>query len=249
MERRRIRRLRTSSLAAVAGLDPRLESLIVGVGLWLTWIIRRLGAASAHSSAGGRGPRSLPACAPHRRLCFLVMLAEGAITELERYLLRHDAERAQYGRLGVHGILAWDGPRATRRRRHQRPDRRRQVLRVGTALVAIALGGVLIVGERGSRRTRLRRLQASVSQTRCRCFQRRRTYRSARAVPCGGVHPRLHRLHRRPAHYRLHLRPGWALADARTADGCSGDGHRAGGRAVGHSDNRADVDVVGEIVA
>ena len=41
--------------AAASGLDPRVESLIVGVCLWLAslWITGRLGTGSAHSSGGG----------------------------------------------------------------------------------------------------------------------------------------------------------------------------------------------------
>ena len=43
-----------AGLAAAAAVDPRVESLIVGVGLLLlsVWITSRLGSASAHSSAG-----------------------------------------------------------------------------------------------------------------------------------------------------------------------------------------------------
>src|SRR5471032_66452 len=42
------------AIAAAAGLDPRLESLIVGVGLWVAavWITGRLGQASAQSKGG-----------------------------------------------------------------------------------------------------------------------------------------------------------------------------------------------------
>src|SRR5438067_1420912 len=42
------------ALATAGGLDPRVESLIVGVALLLLslWIIRRLGASSTHSSEG-----------------------------------------------------------------------------------------------------------------------------------------------------------------------------------------------------
>src|SRR6185295_17636696 len=42
------------AVAGAAGIDPRLESLLVGVALWLAalWITTRLGSASAHSNAG-----------------------------------------------------------------------------------------------------------------------------------------------------------------------------------------------------
>ena len=50
------------AIAAAAGVDPRLESLLVGVALWLAalWITGRLGSASAQSKAGG-GSRCLRA--------------------------------------------------------------------------------------------------------------------------------------------------------------------------------------------
>ena len=47
-----------AAATGTAGLDPRLESVIVGIGLWLValWITARLGNASAHTpSAEGRG--------------------------------------------------------------------------------------------------------------------------------------------------------------------------------------------------
>ena len=44
-----------AAVAAVAGVDPRVESLVVAVALWLAalWLTGRLGSASAHSEAGG----------------------------------------------------------------------------------------------------------------------------------------------------------------------------------------------------
>src|SRR5882724_1765457 len=41
------------AVTAAAGIDPRPESLVVGVALWLSalWITRHLGSASAHSKA------------------------------------------------------------------------------------------------------------------------------------------------------------------------------------------------------
>ena len=139
-----------AALTAAVGLDARVESLIVGVGLFLLslWITRQLGASSTHSSEGHMlslpsRPVILIGC-----LCFLVMLTEGAIGDWSGIYLRHDtgaspatAALAFTGfslgmataRLGGDFVNEWIGPS--------------RLLRAGTALVAIALGGVLLVGQ------------------------------------------------------------------------------------------------------
>ncbi len=239
------------ALAAAAGLDPRLESLIVGVGLWLLclWIIRRLGAASAHSSAGGGLALPTRPVLLIGGLCFLVMLAEGAIGDWSGIYLRHTTGASPgtaalaftgfslgmaLARLGGDAINARIGAG--------------RLLRIGTALVAIALGGVLLVGERGP---------AVIGFAVC-------GLGIANAVPllfsaAGRIDP-----------------PGPSLAAAFTLGytgfivgppiiGFISDQAGLprtlalltvalvtvtvlGGRAVGQSDNRADVDVVGETV-
>src|SRR5436305_2204748 len=65
------------AVAAAAGVDPRLESLVVGVCLWLAslWITRRLGTASSHSDAGHGVALPSRAVILIGALCFLVMLA------------------------------------------------------------------------------------------------------------------------------------------------------------------------------
>jgi predicted MFS family arabinose efflux permease len=239
------------ALAAAAGLDARLESLIVGIGLWLLclWIIRRLGAASAHSSAeGGLALPTRPVLLIGG-LCFLVMLSEGAIGDWSGIYLRHNTGASPgtaalaftgfslgmaLARLGGDAINARIGAG--------------RLLRIGTALVAIALGGVLLVGERGP---------AVIGFAVC-------GLGIANAVPllfsaAGRIDP-----------------PGPSLAAAFTLGytgfivgppiiGFISDQAGLprtlalltvalvtvtvlGGRAVGQSDNRADVDVVGETV-
>jgi predicted MFS family arabinose efflux permease len=240
------------ALTAAAGLDPRLESLIVGVGLWLLslWIIRRLGAASAQSSAGGGLALPTRPVLLIGGLCFLVMLAEGAIGDWSGIYLRHNTGASPgtaalaftgfslgmaLARLGGDAINARIGAG--------------KLLRVGTALVAIALGGLLIVGQRGP---------AVLGFAVC-------GLGIANAVPLlfsasGRIDP-----------------PGPSLAAAFTlgytgfivgppvigfiSDEAGLSRTLAlltvalvtvtvlGGRAVGQSDNGADVDVVGEIVA
>jgi predicted MFS family arabinose efflux permease len=138
------------ALTAAAKLDPRVESLIVGVGLFLLslWVTRRLGASSTHASGGH--VLSLPTRPVMLigGLCFLVMLAEGAIGDWSGIYLRHNtgASPAQaalaftgfslgmaVARLGGDLVNEWIGPS--------------RLLRAGTALVAIALGAVLLVGQ------------------------------------------------------------------------------------------------------
>ena len=137
-------------LAGVGGLDPRVESLIVGVCLLLLslWVTGRLGPGSDHSPAG-------PGLALPTRpvlliggLCFLVMLAEGAIADWSGIYLRHDTGASPAAaalaftafslgmaaaRLGGDAINARMGPV--------------RLLRAGTALVAATLGAVLLIGE------------------------------------------------------------------------------------------------------
>ena len=139
-----------AALAAAAAFDPRAESLIVGLGLFLfsLWITRRLGASFTHSSEGH--VLSLPTrpVILIGGLCFLVMLAEGAIGDWSGIYLRHNTGASPAGaalaftgfslgmaiaRLGGDVVNEWIG--ATR------------LLRFGSALVAIALGAVLLVGQ------------------------------------------------------------------------------------------------------
>jgi predicted MFS family arabinose efflux permease len=140
------------ALAAAAGLDPRAESLIVGVGLWLLslWITRRLGASSTHSSEGHGLALPTKPVLLIGGLCFLVMLAEGAMGDWSGIYLKHNTGASTAtsalaftgfslgmaaGRLGGDFVNAKIGASA--------------LLRAGTALVAIALGGVLLIGETG----------------------------------------------------------------------------------------------------
>jgi predicted MFS family arabinose efflux permease len=139
-----------AALTAAAGLDPRVESLIVGVGLFLLsfWIVRRLGASFTHTSEGR--VLSLPTrpVILIGGLCFLVMLAEGAIGDWSGIYLRHSTGASPasaalaftgfslgmaVARLGGDFVNEWIGPS--------------RLLRAGTALVAIALAAVLLVGQ------------------------------------------------------------------------------------------------------
>ena len=138
------------AVAAAAGLDPRVESLLVGVALLLLslWITRRLGAANARSSAGhGLALPTRPVILIGL-LCFLVMLTEGAIGDWSGIYLRQNAGASPaaaatafagfslgmaVARLGGDVVNARIGAG--------------RLLRTGTALVAIALGGVLLIGE------------------------------------------------------------------------------------------------------
>lgn len=137
------------ALAAAAGLDPRIESLIVGVCLWLSslWITRRLGTSSTHSSAGNAFALPTRPVLLIGGLCFLVMLAEGAIGDWSGIYLKHDT-----GASTAAAAVAFTGfslGMAIARLGGDFVNTRigaARLLRTGTALVAIALGAVLLIG-------------------------------------------------------------------------------------------------------
>jgi predicted MFS family arabinose efflux permease len=138
------------AIAAAGGLDPRVESLIVGVCLWLLslWITRRLGTMSSHSPAGHGFALPRRPVILIGGLCFLVMLAEGAIGDWSGIYLKHDtgastatAAVAFTGfSLGM-AIARLGGDLVTIRIGGGR------LLRIGTAVVAVALGAVLLIGQ------------------------------------------------------------------------------------------------------
>jgi len=140
------------ALAATAGLDPRLESLIVGVALWLFsfWITRRLGASSTHTSEGHGLALPTKPVLLIGGLCFLVMVAEGAIGDWSGIYLKHNT-----GANSATAALAFTGfslGMATGRLGGDFINARLgagRLLRAGTALVAVALGGVLLLGQTG----------------------------------------------------------------------------------------------------
>jgi predicted MFS family arabinose efflux permease len=137
------------ALTAAGGVDPRAESLVVGVALFLfcLWITRRLGASATHSPDGqGLALPTRPVILIGG-LCFLVMLAEGAIGDWSGIYLRHNT-----GASPAAAATAFTGfslGMATARLGGDFVNERigaSVLLRAGTALVAIALGAVLIVG-------------------------------------------------------------------------------------------------------
>lgn len=137
------------ALAAAAGLDPRAESLIVGVCLWLLslWITQRLGTMSSHSSAGRAFALPTRPVLLIGGLCFLVMLAEGAIGDWSGIYLKHNT-----GASTAAAAVAFTGfslGMAIARLGGDFVNTRigaGRLLRVGTALVAVALGAALLVG-------------------------------------------------------------------------------------------------------
>jgi predicted MFS family arabinose efflux permease len=138
------------AVTAAAGVDPRLESLFVGIALWVAalWITPRLGSASAHSEEGGGLALPSRAVMLIGGLCFLVMMTEGGIGDWSGIYLRHDA-----GASAAAAAMAFTGfslgmavARLVGDPLNERLGAGR-LLRGGMALVAIALGGVLLVGE------------------------------------------------------------------------------------------------------
>jgi predicted MFS family arabinose efflux permease len=137
-------------LASAAGVDPRVESLIVGVALWLValWITGRLGNASTRSKTPAGFAVPSRAVILIGGLCFLAMMTEGGIADWSGIYLHHDA-----GASAAAAALAFTGfslGMAVARLGGDLLNERLgagKLLRGGMALVAIALGGVLLVGE------------------------------------------------------------------------------------------------------
>jgi predicted MFS family arabinose efflux permease len=138
------------AIAAAVGVDPRLESLVVGVALWLSavWLTGRLGSASAQSEAGGGFALPSRAVLLIGGLCFLAMMTEGAIGDWSGIYLRHGAGASAAAAataftgfsLGM-AVARLGGDLLTER--VGAPT----LVRGGMALVAVALGGVLVIGE------------------------------------------------------------------------------------------------------
>ena len=137
-------------IAGAAGVDPRLESLVVGVVLWLAglWITTRLGSASTHSEA------SAGLALPSRGvlliggLCFLVMMTEGGIADWGGiYLSQNEGASTAAAAMAFTGFsLGMAIARLGGDVLNERLGAGR-LLRGGMTLVAIALGGLLLVGE------------------------------------------------------------------------------------------------------
>ncbi len=139
------------ALAVALGVDPRLEGLAASGVLWLAALVvtARLGSASAHSSHGPSGFRL-----PSRgvlllgALCFLVMVTEGAMGDWSGIYLKDDLDAgASAAATGFAGFslgmaLARLGGDALARRWGSG-----RLLSGGMAVVSIALGTVLLVGE------------------------------------------------------------------------------------------------------
>lgn len=138
------------AIATAGAIDPRVESLIAGVCLLLLslWVTRRLGPASTHSS-GAHG-LALPArpVILIGGLCFLVMVTESAIADWSGIYLRHStganpaAAALAFTAFSLGMAVARLGGDAVNARVGAV-----RLLRVGTAVVAIVLGGVLLIGE------------------------------------------------------------------------------------------------------
>ncbi len=140
----------TVVIAATAGADPRVESLVVGVALWLAalWVTRRLGSASAHSKTATGFALPSRAVILIGGLCFLAMMIEGGIADWSGIYLRHDI-----GASTAAAAMAFTGfslGMATARLGGDALNERLgagRLLRGGMALVAITLGAVLLIGE------------------------------------------------------------------------------------------------------
>jgi hypothetical protein len=137
-------------VATAVGIDPRLWGAIVGVALCLTMlaVATRLGGASMHSRDAGGG-----FALPSRGvlligiLCLLAMVTEGAVADWGGIYLRQNLGAGDLAATAYAGFSL--GMAAARLGGDVLNTRfgAARLLRGGTALVAIALAGVLLIGE------------------------------------------------------------------------------------------------------
>jgi predicted MFS family arabinose efflux permease len=138
-----------AALATAAGVDPRTWALVAGVALWLgaLHVTARLGSASTHSESAGfalpaRGVILIGA------LCFLVMVAEGAIADWSGIYLRQDLGASTAA--AATGFTGFSAGMAIARLGGDWLNQRLgagPLLRGGMALAALALAAVLLIGE------------------------------------------------------------------------------------------------------
>lgn len=136
--------------ATAAGIDPRLWGAGMGLALCAgaLAIATRLGRASMHSGDAGGG-FALPSRAVVLigTLCLLAMVTEGAISDWSGIYLRQNLGAGEIAAIGYTGFsLGMAVARLGGDVLNARLGAAR-LLRGGTALVAIALAGVLLIGQ------------------------------------------------------------------------------------------------------
>jgi predicted MFS family arabinose efflux permease len=136
--------------ATAAGIDPRIWGAAMGLALCAgaMWIATRLGSASMHTGDAGGG-FALPSRAVLLIgiLCLLAMVTEGAVSDWSGIYLRQNLGAGDVAAIGYTGFaLGMAAARLGGDVLNARLGPAR-LLRGGTALVAIALGGVLLIGQ------------------------------------------------------------------------------------------------------
>ena len=138
------------AIAAAAGVDPRLESLLVGVALVGRRTVDHRSAREVSAGSKSGNAFALPSRAVLLigGLCFLAMMTEGAIGDWSGIYLRHDAGASAaaaataFTGFSLGMAVARLGGDLFNERLGAGP-----LMRGGMALVAVALGGVLLIGE------------------------------------------------------------------------------------------------------
>jgi predicted MFS family arabinose efflux permease len=139
------------ALAVALDVDPRVEGAVASAVLWLmaVYITSRLGSASAHSEHGSSG-FALPSRGVLLigALCFLVMVTEGAMGDWSGIYLKNDLGAS--GSAAATGFAGFSLGMALARLAGDDLNRRwgaGRLLSGGMALVTVALGLVLVIGE------------------------------------------------------------------------------------------------------
>jgi predicted MFS family arabinose efflux permease len=139
------------ALAVALGVDPRVEGVVAAGLLWLAAfaITARLGSASAHSEHGSSG-FALPSRGVLLigALCFLVMVTEGAMGDWSGIYLKQDLDAS--GSAAATGFAGFSLGMAIARLAGDGLARRwgsGRLLSAGMALVTVALGATLLIGD------------------------------------------------------------------------------------------------------
>ena len=183
--------------AAAAGVDPRLESLLVGSALGWRWMRHGAWGPPRRFAEGASCPR-----APWLLSRCLAFLDDdgGRDRRLERHLPPH-SDRARAAAAAATAFTGFSLGMAVARLGGDSSMTRLGAPTLdprGMALVALALGCVLLIGETGPQCSALPSA-ASGSQTPSRSSSRRRRLAPPGPSLAATFTHRLHRLHRRPA--------------------------------------------------
>jgi MFS family permease len=138
------------AIGAAAGLDPRTQTALAAAALAgvLATALRRIGPGSATAEAPVGFVRPTRPVVLLAILCLLIMVTEGAMADWGGIYLRRDLGTS--AAVAALAFAAFSGGMTAGRLVGDRLNRRlgpATLMRTGTALAGLALGGLLLIGE------------------------------------------------------------------------------------------------------